>query len=579
MDRSAHLAHPLEDPDLLLHILLQSGINHDYDAQCPNPERAALRGINSTAAKLIDGLCTSYRDTRRSGDAMLLIDPAGVASRAAAALRQLGPLRHLQLEGLDDDALATVLAEAGRSASRSPSPGSPGQCRGLETLNLQRSVFSGTCLYTCHPDLTDALPERSPIIGDASLGAGLTAPSRLLPRLLELDLGGCGQLTDAGLEALTAEAPLLKCLRITVNALLQRPRLSCPWLRSATISICANLQDDAVNSLCHGAPLLQELNLWRCSSLASPVIRAPYLETLNMCECVELTDSALRSISMCDTISSLLLAGCEALGGTTLHWGGGNALTTLDVSDIVSTSDAQLTAACAASPDLARLDFSRSGVRVQSPVVGGPKLVTLLCTKCENLVDEAVSTACDRSPVLTTLMLALCTSLHTPRIRGESLADLNLSGCFLLQDAAVSHACAHCPSLSRLTLSLCAALIEPEVRGPSLKRIELSHAEQLRRPQIGGPKLEELRLSGCSNLEDDAVEQACNNSPKLRRLAISGCAKLSSARVASASLRELVCHSVSRDVVDVAADRMSCPHLTKIVCETYADAEGFEEVN
>ena len=212
-------------------------------------------------------------------------------------------------------------------------------------------------------------------------------------------------------------------------------------------------------------------------------------------------------------------------------------------------------------------------------MVGGPKLVTLLCTKCENLADEAVTTACDRSPVLTTLMLALCTSLHTPRIRGESLADLNLSGCFLLQDAAVSHACAHCPSLSRLTLSLCAALIEPEVRGPSLKRIELSHAEQLRRPQIGGPKLEELRLSGCSNLEDDAVEHACNHSPKLRRLAISGCAKLGRARLASASLRELVCHSVSREVVDVAADRMSCPHLTKIVCETYADAEGFEEVN
>ena len=208
---------------MLLHILLQSGINHDYDAQCPNPERNALRLINSTATQLIDGLCTSYRDTRRSGDAMLIIDPTGVGSRAAAALRRLGPLRHLQLEGLDDDALATVLAEAGRSASRSPSPGSPVQCRGLETLCLQRGVFSGTCLYTCHPDLTDALPTRSPLTGDASLAAtlslpaGLAAPSRLLPRLLELDLGGCGQLTDAGLEALTAEAPLLARLRITVS--------------------------------------------------------------------------------------------------------------------------------------------------------------------------------------------------------------------------------------------------------------------------------------------------------------------------------------------------------------------------
>ena len=231
------------------------------------------------------------------------------------------------------------------------------------------------------------------------------------------------------------------------------------------------------------------------------------------------------------------------------------------------------------SPELVRLDCSRSGPGVRAPVLGGAKLRALVCTKCESLVDEAVSGACDRSPVLGSLMLALCVTLFSPRIHGENLAEITLSGCNMLQDAAVTHASMHCPRLAKLSLSLCAALVEPYVAGPMLRRVVLSHAEQLSRPTIGGPALEELTLTGCTRMEDTPLEQACAGSPRLRTLKISGCVKLQHARLASGSLRTLECDYVAREVVDHAADRLRCPLLSSIGCEAYVDPEGFEEVD
>ena len=49
--------------------------------------------------------------------------------------------------------------------------------------------------------------------------------------------------------------------------------------------------------------------------------------------------------------------------------------------------------------------------------------------------------ACDASPCLATLMLALCSSRVCPRLHGNYLTDVNLSGCACLVDgAAATHA-------------------------------------------------------------------------------------------------------------------------------------------
>lgn len=216
--------------DIFYLVVQQSGLDCDWDiTTTPRPDlRSSLRLVSTSTCSFLDGMVSCYRDCRRSHEATLHVLPRAIAEQAAVAMKRFGPLRQLQLEGLNDEGLDAVLATAAQTASR------------LEVLSLQRGVFSGTGMYTSSAILPDWTHTPS------------------LPRLLELELGGCGFLTDAGLEALLGATPLLARLRITVNALLRRPRLSCPGLVHATLAICANLADDAVDDLCAGAPLLRE---------------------------------------------------------------------------------------------------------------------------------------------------------------------------------------------------------------------------------------------------------------------------------------------------------------------------------
>ena len=619
----------LDDPDLLSLVLSQMGIELetvDVAQQHLQQLRSLLRLVCRSVCGHLDAIVTTYRDCRRSRDATLRVLPLDVSELATLALRRLGPLRCLQLEGLNDNALEMVLEVVA-------DPKFGGR---LENLSLQRGVFSGTCAYTSSlrlPDWEDA-------------------PTMLLPRLRELELGGCGFLTDAGLEALTAAAaPTLTRLRVTVNALLRRPRLTLPHLHHCTIAICANLTDEAVHDLCAGSPQLTELSLWRCTALRTPPVRGTSLTSLNLCECTSLHDRALRPLGeACPQLMTLLIAGCESLTSQlepqTLPFGGrladgagyGNhsgtdadvgsapvlsptmpplplpppstppsgitmplmttppstyitlppslptapaapsrqsSLTTLDVSDILTMNDALLSAACASAPRLRHLDFSRSGHAVIAPSIGGPCLTHLIGTRCEGLADETVGAACDTSPRLSTLMLALCGSLRSPRIHGALITDLNMSGCSMLQDSAVTYACMHCPRLSRLSLSLCGMLASPIVRGPALRRIELSHCERLCRPSLGGPQIEQLIFAGCTALEDDALEFACTDCPRLLKLTIDGCAGLVAPRLKSTTLHSLSCQHLAHLVVEAATERSRLPALKHIVSE---DAHAIEEV-
>ena len=543
----------LDSVDILQHLITESEFDCSvFDTLTPNQLRAALRLLCHTSRLVIDSNVTTYRDCRRARDTMLLILPQTIAEQACFALRRFGPLRQLQLEGLDDVALDDLLCEISHSRA--------GCC--LEVLSLQRSVFAAATLHACSP-----------------LVPKWMGPT-IMPSLLELELGGCGALTDAGLEALTSAAPALLRLRVTVNALLRRPRLSCPKLRFATLAICANLMDVAVDHLCLASPLLEELSLWRCSSLTAPSLRGAHLTIVNLSECISLEDRALSTLLRhCPRLTNLSLAGCEALSceiadlahtvtlGSPPVLPGGACLTTLDASDICGMNDALLSAMCQFSPALRHLDFSRSGAAVQFPQIGGEHLLTLVGTRCEALSDMTVSSACDKSPLLSSLMLALCSSLYSPRIHGECLTDVNLSGCTALQDGAVTHVCMHSPHLARLSLSLCASLVEPVVRGSCLRRVELSHCEKLARPSIGGECIEQLSFSGCSTLEDRALEAACAGCPRLAKLSINGCGKLVAARLVSASLQTLSCQNVPRAVIEAAADRTFLPLLERVVSE------------
>lgn len=220
----------LENTDIFHHVVQQSGFDLDYDTTSPQPVRATLRLVCAAARDALDLLASKYRDRRRSREAMLQILPGMIAKQTAAAMKTLRPLREIHVEGLNDDALQQILSEAADNGTASS----------LEVLSLQRGVFSGACFLSQGPRLVD----------------GLGAP--MFGRLLEIELGGCGFITDEGLEALTSAAPNLGRLRLTVNSLLHKPRLTCPLLRVATLAICANLTDEAVDHLCAGAPQLQE---------------------------------------------------------------------------------------------------------------------------------------------------------------------------------------------------------------------------------------------------------------------------------------------------------------------------------
>lgn len=518
---------PLFSDDDLTPLICASFVA-DYNCAAPQPERAALRLVSKCARRLMDGLCRAYVDRRlhvgaEGGD----ISAAHIGTQAAAAMHLLGPLAELVLEGLDDDGLTAVLGAA-----------CSGSGAELVTLALPRSKFEG---LACASSL---------------------AP---LPKLLDLDLSGCGSLTDEALGDLVAACPALSRLRLTLNARLREPQLTCPTLRSATLAICSNLRDAAVARLCAGALELRELSLWRCSSLVAPEIRGPRLQSVNLCECVALDDRALVSLTdavACPALSCLLLAGCDALSAAAPTLGGA-LLTTLDLSDLACLSDAPLSAACAATPHLQRLDVSRS-TQLVLPELGGPALSALICSHCAGLADEAASAACERSPRLATLMLSLCTSLYAPRLHGEHLAEVNLSGCSQLTDGAVSFLCRSSPRLSRLGLSLCAALAAPKVCGACLTRLDMAHCEALANPTLGGPRLTELNLCGCARLPDGPLEAACAACPALQRLCVDGCAALREPRLASATLQALSCQGISPQVLGAASDRTRCPALLKV---------------
>ena len=185
----------------------------------PAMARSTLRLVHQASRRRIDALCETYEDMRlNSFDRASDVLTSALAPQAAAALRLFPGLHSLRLEGLDTEMLEHVLSSLS-SGNSAPSR--------LRDLNLARGTF-----------------EQLPL---PPVWAGLTA----------LDLGGCGALGDAALEEAVGAAPRLERLRLTMNAKLCVPRLTCPRLLSVSMSICAHLEDAAVDALVAGAPLLQ----------------------------------------------------------------------------------------------------------------------------------------------------------------------------------------------------------------------------------------------------------------------------------------------------------------------------------
>ena len=318
------------------------------------PTRSHLRLVHTAARRQIDGLCEAYEDTRQCvfRRASNLQDGGAPASarQALSAIELFPRLCELKLEGLDKAAVELLVHGVPSDAPAS-----------LRTLSLVRGTFEKLSL--------------------PAAWAGVT----------ELDLSGCGALDDASLEEATSGLPGLQRLRLTMNARLCFPQLSCPRLLAVSISICAHLEDRAVDHLIARAPLLQELCLWRCASLRAPAVAALQLTALNLSDCFELADEAVEAACTgCPKLQRLQLAGCANVQAPRVL--GGCATRTLDVSDVRLLEDATLSEATAACPNLVRLDCSGCAL-LHTPKVGGSHMLALLMSRCDTLTDEAVSQA------------------------------------------------------------------------------------------------------------------------------------------------------------------------------------------
>jgi hypothetical protein len=321
---------------LVASALLQE-LSATWNMRHPEPARSTLRALSSTTRELLD-----------LGTTKLYCDAAQATTQLYSRLPRLNELR---LEGADDAAIAALLDTAAAAV--------------LVHLSLPWARAQG----------------------DHALLSSATARGLRLKALLELNLSGCGELTDGGLEQLVGLTPLLQTLRVTMNHRLRSPRLPARALRSVALCICANLEDEAVSRICARSAALQELSVWRCSSLSLPALcfGTSALESLNLCECSELRADVVSALCAprtgCTALRSLLLAGCHGVdfsGGArrtashpargaghaplrdagALRHLGGPRLTVLDLSDSGLTDDA-LALACVSSPRLQRLDVSR----------------------------------------------------------------------------------------------------------------------------------------------------------------------------------------------------------------------------
>ena len=81
-------------------LLLSHLVHPDYDTQCAQPDRSALRLLNVATRKLADDLASAYKDRRLTVHAEGgALTAAAVGRQAAAAMGVLGPLAEVLLEG------------------------------------------------------------------------------------------------------------------------------------------------------------------------------------------------------------------------------------------------------------------------------------------------------------------------------------------------------------------------------------------------------------------------------------------------------------------------------------------------
>jgi hypothetical protein len=410
--------------------------------------------------------------------------------RAAARLARLRRLDLSEL-GVSDDALGALLAVPARLEALTLT-----RCRRLtdgavralarRTLGALVELNLNACKHLTSDGVATALAHaRSlrhldlgnlPQLGDSFFAPGLPAHGAALGGLQSLRLGGCRQLTDAGLAAALAATCALRTADLsgTAAAALAADALGSACggtLYTLHLSSCAALDTEALAIVLVGCLHLRTLVLSRCARVSALAFHhsSHSLRTLDVSFCplghAELVDVAAN----CPELVGLSVRGCAGVEDETLLELATvcTELEAVDVGHCPALSDGALRALGASCRNLTELQIDGSA----------------------QIGDEAVAAMVEACPLLALVSLA-----HCPRLRGPALyalarhshflRELDVSFCDALNEGALVHLARHCAQLEAVRASGCGWLgpagLEQVVRSCArLRRLDVARCPLL----------------------------------------------------------------------------------------------------
>jgi F-box and leucine-rich repeat protein GRR1 len=144
--------------------------------------------------------------------------------------------------------------------------------------------------------------------------------------ILEIDLHDCKNLDDASITTLITEGPNLRelrlahCSKITDQAFLRLPaEATYDCLRILDLTGCDQLQDSGVQKIVYAAPRLRNLVLAKCRNITDRAVMAitrlgKNLHYIHLGHCARITDVGVAQlVKLCNRIRYIDLACCIAL--------------------------------------------------------------------------------------------------------------------------------------------------------------------------------------------------------------------------------------------------------------------------
>eukprot|EP00667_Euglena_gracilis_P007372 EG_transcript_7453 len=337
--------------------------------------------------------------------------------------------------------------------------------RGLYTLAQWATGLRRVALGGCTPlpaDALAALAAGCPRLATLELPdcVGLDDPTLLCfarhcPQLTALDVSGCYNATGAGgVGPLAAACRGLRQLRMqrlrgVTPEVLQQLAVSCPTLTILDVSGCLQVDDAGLNPLITKCDI-SSLTIAGCPKVTDATLasladhRAGLLRRLDVTACPAVSGAGVaRLLRCCPSVTSLGVGGVDLPAGLQIPAAWPPTLLDLTAARCGGVSDPVVAALARGCPRLQRLDLSY----------------------CKDITDEGLAEVAAGCPDLQGLVLEGCPCVTDDSIQGlllrcPALDSLNLARCKRVGDATLAAIIAHRPTIKHLNVSRCHRMTE-----------------------------------------------------------------------------------------------------------------------